>query len=277
MFVDNIIPHVNFSLERKCFKGWSLPERTIADHEFVLILGGKGSFTLEDRVCPVRKGQLFYFYPGLVHSGDTDQDDPMHFYAVHFEFDTVSVTEGRRAYGSAVKKLPLPGVSMVSNPHRCTEMLKGLYTAWSEKRPGYGMRCRSLLLAFIDEAVNRFYGDEPSHMNRMRVDTAIDYMVSRFSQPMTLDDLCRQVKLSPTYFSFIFKQYTGYSPMQYLNRIRVDRAKDILLNSECRIRDAAVQAGFSDEFYFSRQFRKQEGISPTEFVRKYHRNIVHEK
>jgi AraC family transcriptional regulator, transcriptional activator for feuABC-ybbA operon len=57
---------------------------------------------------------------------------------------------------------------------------------------------------------------------------------------------------------------------EFFNKIKVDKAKEIIIEGDKKIKEVAQILGFTDEFYFSRIFKKIEGISPTEF---YHRNV----
>jgi YesN/AraC family two-component response regulator len=57
----------------------------------------------------------------------------------------------------------------------------------------------------------------------------------------------------------------GYSPIEYLTHLRIDRAKELLAHSDIRIKEVSQSVGYEDELYFSRIFKKIAGVSPTQF------------
>jgi YesN/AraC family two-component response regulator len=75
--------------------------------------------------------------------------------------------------------------------------------------------------------------------------------------------------LSPVYISKIFKEETGESPINYLIKIRLEKAKDILLNSDSgSIKNIANQVGYDDVYHFSKLFKKYYGISPLYYKKR---------
>jgi len=83
-----------------------------------------------------------------------------------------------------------------------------------------------------------------------------------------LKDLSELVQLSSSYLSKVFKATTGYSIIEFFNKIKVDKAKEIIIEDDKKIKEVAQMLGFTDEFYFSRIFKKIEGVSPSEFYSK---------
>ncbi|MNH45884.1 HTH-type transcriptional activator Btr [compost metagenome] len=65
-----------------------------------------------------------------------------------------------------------------------------------------------------------------------------------------------------------FKEITGYTVIEFFNKLKMDKAKALLLEGDMKIKDVAQTLGYSDEFYFSRLFKKTEGLSPSEFQSK---------
>ncbi|MNN92612.1 HTH-type transcriptional activator Btr [compost metagenome] len=74
--------------------------------------------------------------------------------------------------------------------------------------------------------------------------------------------------MSSTYLSRAFKEITEYTVIEFFNKLKVDKAKDMILEGDKKIKEVAQALGITDEFYFSRLFKKIEGISPSEFYSK---------
>ncbi|MFI8714831.1 helix-turn-helix domain-containing protein [Brevibacillus brevis] len=99
------------------------------------------------------------------------------------------------------------------------------------------------------------------------VDQTISYMHRNYAEPITLDDLANRAGLTPRYYTEVFKKKVGKSPIEYLTSCRMEHAKTLLRESNKRLREVARLVGYADEFYFSRRFKQQVGVSPTVFVR----------
>jgi AraC family transcriptional regulator len=96
---------------------------------------------------------------------------------------------------------------------------------------------------------------------------ACTYMEDNLGENFTLDQLARAVGISRFHFSRLFRVSTGASPMGYSLRLRIERAKAMLLQSDRRISEIAVTLGFVDQSHFSRTFRRITGVSPGEYIR----------
>ena len=97
------------------------------------------------------------------------------------------------------------------------------------------------------------------------VEHAKSYILSHYSSDLSLDDMSRIVDISPYYFSKIFKEETGVNFIDYLTNIRIDKAKELLLGTDYSMKEICAMIGYSDPNYFSRAFKKNVGVTPTEF------------
>ena len=77
-----------------------------------------------------------------------------------------------------------------------------------------------------------------------------------------------EVDISPYYFSKLFKQETGGNFIEYLTEVRLRNARELLKDSGLSIKEICAESGYSDPNYFSRIFKKYEGVTPSEFREK---------
>lgn len=91
------------------------------------------------------------------------------------------------------------------------------------------------------------------------------FIAEHMAEEITLERVAREVALTPYYFGKIFSRLTGQTVMDYLTRIRVERAKQLLANPEVSIKEACFSVGYSDPNYFSRVFKKVTGQTPSEY------------
>lgn len=91
---------------------------------------------------------------------------------------------------------------------------------------------------------------------------AVDYVRNNYMKKLTLEGVSRSVYLTPSYFSKIFRDETGYSFVAYVNRIRVEKGKVLLRDPSIPLTDVSSLAGFEEQSYFTRVFKKLTGMTP---------------
>jgi two-component system response regulator YesN len=116
----------------------------------------------------------------------------------------------------------------------------------------------------ILEACRNIAGKREEKSNSI-IETAQKYIRENYSKDISLDDVSKEVNISPYYFSKIFKEGTGEGFVEYLTNIRIEKAKELLSTTEFSMREICSMCGYSDPNYFSRSFKKKLGISPTEY------------
>lgn len=108
---------------------------------------------------------------------------------------------------------------------------------------------------------------EEKHRQLVRLLPALAFIEEHLAEPIRLQDLAARMSLAPVYFSNLFSGAMCVSPIQYLNRRRIARSKELLLIGPLSIKEIAAKTGFEDPLYFSRVFQKQEGLSPLQYRR----------
>lgn len=97
------------------------------------------------------------------------------------------------------------------------------------------------------------------------VERAKVYILNNFQKDISLDEVSRQADISPYYFSKLFKQETGKNFIEYLTEVRLEKAKQLLGDYQYSIKEICGMSGYSDPNYFSRIFKKYEGVTPSEY------------
>ncbi|WP_138263309.1 response regulator transcription factor [[Clostridium] hylemonae] len=111
--------------------------------------------------------------------------------------------------------------------------------------------------------------EEKKYVESRPIRLARQFIGENYYLPLTLETVSREIGFNPTYFSGMFKKETGKNFSDYLKEIRIENAKNMLLNTEQQVEDISFAVGYSDIKYFSRLFKKQTGVTPTEFRRLY--------
>jgi two-component system response regulator YesN len=119
---------------------------------------------------------------------------------------------------------------------------------------------KETLMRWLDEA-----GDWSRNKSAALVRQCLEFLESRYMEDISLDSMARQLRLSPSYCSNMFKQVTGTSFSDYLMRLRIAKAREMLLQTDDKICDIARRTGFRDAAYFNKVFKRETGLTPNTF------------
>jgi len=97
------------------------------------------------------------------------------------------------------------------------------------------------------------------------INLLVDFVDTHFQEPVSLKTLSYEYELSPAYLGQQFKKKTGKSFTDYINGLRISRAKELLRETSLKEKSIALEVGYSDHNYFYRVFKKYEKISPSQF------------
>lgn len=107
--------------------------------------------------------------------------------------------------------------------------------------------------------------NQVSPINHVYCRKIVEYLNRHFNERVSIGHIAGDIGLNPQYMRNLFKITTGDTIVTFLNRIRAEKAKELLIQSDRRISDMCRQLGFENEQYFSRVFRKHQGTSPGRF------------
>lgn len=120
----------------------------------------------------------------------------------------------------------------------------------------------------LKEALKEFTAHVNRRINTHRlllIDRIREYLQAHYSRKLSLEEIAQRVSLSTSYLSKLFKEETGQTVIEHLTEIRLKKAREILLEEDLPLEKVAQKAGFSDASYFSRVFKREEGLTPGQF------------
>ena len=262
---ENIFIKCLYSAHHTVSAEWFYSDKKTDYCNLVLICGGQGVFTCEDKECIVTSGDLVYFPSGVRRSMRAD-GETLEFRSFNFRYRLLF--EHALDWWLENPLLPLDFVRHISDKalfgrieqlfeqiHRCYTTL--CYAA-SFKMRYYATEIMSLLLS--DERKDISYSEQNM------INKSIEYMSTHFTQKITLEELAAISKKSVSYYGKTFKKIFGVTPIDYLLSIRVSYAKRLLENG-ASVTETASLCGFSNVYYFSKAFKNKENVSPSEYKR----------
>lgn len=239
-----------------------------AIHDYYLIhtvLAGQGQFIIKDKCYSCSTGDTFVIFPGELFSYQADKDQPWHYVWVGF------VGHGATNVMSSLGVSPeQPVIHHSLNPmvRSYYEQLQSCFHSniradLANLEAGGWLRLLLQQFGLAQNKLNIVLPAPDSSIDRV-MKQAIQFLTLQFTQSISIEHLSNMLGYHRTHLCKLFKQTTGLSPMQYLLKIRMQRA-ELLLASSMTIDQVASSVGFSDALYFSRKFRKWSGQSPSEY------------
>ncbi|KAA1181883.1 AraC family transcriptional regulator [Paenibacillus sp. B2(2019)] len=271
MNISNLFFHIlycNYRYFNEPRRNSSKIVRTLQHHELLLVTGGKSSFMIDRKRHLFKAGMLFYICPDVKHSIEIDAEDPLCFLSVHFNYAKVSMNEGDWGINGKVETLHLQAITELKDYYQVEDIFGRMIQSWNTKLPGYEFVAKTLLQQLIIAIAQNTQKQSQNYSTSLKVEKIINYMHQKINEKVSLNELSDLVQLSPAYLSRAFKDITGYSIIVFFNKMKIDKAKELILEGDIKIKAVAQTLGFTDEFYFSRIFKRMTGISPSEFQSK---------
>jgi AraC-like DNA-binding protein len=231
---------------------------------FIYCTAGHGYCTFQDQRLKVGAGDLLVIPAGLAHEYGASEVDPWSFYWVGTEGTlTDKFLRASNISGSAAIRQMGHDLGLIGLFVELTEILhEGHHTENLFHASNVLRHLMSVLVRRQRESQN------PSICANQRVTASIAFMMRNLSQPLDVRLLSQTAKLSPSHYSALFKRQTGYSPVDYFMRLRMQSATELLENTNLSVKAVATKLGYKDPLYFSRVFASIYQISPSEYRKR---------
>lgn len=237
-------------------------------HKFSYFYGGEGRLVYNDTETALAPGTIVYSSPGNWIELTSARHDPLRFYSVMFDYALVK-WEGWSVHclhrEQRERKLPLDNLIPVKHQSLVAGIVQQMHAYWVKKAVGYEWKVQLGFLSLLSELKSQQIRTKGDDASIDLVNRVIAYINDHYREPLDRKALADHVSLSHSHLSLLFKTYTGWSPVRYVIKIRMDRAKELLRDSRKSVADIAGEVGYADPLYFSRVFAKETGLSPRDF------------
>lgn len=239
------------------------------DYQILYIASGKAHFYFNgvEEIVPAGNMVLYrpkeeqrYYYYGTDHT---------EVYWIHFTGSNVK---------NLLRKYGIPDNAHVLHTGTSLEY-KNLFLQMIQELKLCKEDYEELLAGYLQHLLimlHRLNNRKPQGKNRQlmeEMDTAVRYFHENYNQPISIEEYASLHHMSVSWFIRNFKEYTGTTPVQYLLSLRISNAQTLLETTNYNITEIGEIIGYDNPLYFSRIFKKQSGMSPSEF-RKQLRQIT---
>jgi AraC-like DNA-binding protein len=227
------------------------------DHILIFCSAGRGWLELDDREWAVNRNDAFLIQQGTPHTYGADPDLPWSNYWVHFQ--------GRQ--GAAFAGLIRGSESPVIHLHRHEEVvvcIEQLYQYMSNVHARSELIAASGALSQLLCLIQFRMGTaEPKGRTAEEgIRRSIDFMHKNLAKTLRLKDLAKIAGMSPGHYGMLFRRSRNHTPVDYFNRLKIQKACELLKTTDRPIVEISESVGCSDPYYFSRLFKKVMGLSP---------------
>ena len=243
--------------------------------EIVTLYSGQMIFEFEKETVLLKAGTILIIDSYVPHQSTDQGPQIINMNIIQFETDLFlseyrSLEISSSSAANAGFRVLRPGESPLYR--RIDATIRDLALEMEEKKTGYVLYAKAKLYELIAllarNDIFRLTEFDDSGINEYWVKTILDitkYLEAHLAEPITLQSVSVQYKISYSHLSRIFKKVTGQNFIQYLNRLRVIRAQQMLIESTYSITEIVERTGFSSLNYLNRIFKRFYNYSPSEY------------
>lgn len=221
---------------------------------------GAGWYRIEDKQYEVRANEAFILPQNIAHAYGSSEKNPWSIYWVHFGGDQLPHFNSLYTVQTHFKPFYIKSSDAIFAGF--SKMYEALALGYSNDNLLFANMCLPHFLSFFIYNPRHF---KATHDKINCVDSAILYMQEHIGEQLSLLDLSNLYHYSPSRFSSLFKQKTGYAPIDYFIQLKMQKASQQLDFTDQSVKEVAFNLGFDDPYYFSRRFTKVIGVSPTKY------------
>ncbi|RXZ78833.1 helix-turn-helix domain-containing protein [Paenibacillaceae bacterium] len=242
----------------------NLPVHKINESLTVLIAiaSGEGSLWIDDQTYDLAEGSVLLL-PARTHAAlITSRLQPLHAYTLLISAREQTIPQFPDAMMRRSDIASRQDVLFIPYEPAIVAKVEELYF---HRSPAHEARhvqnqivFHQIIFQVLEQQDAKYGSSEQPSMER-----SIAYLENHYSDKISREQLAAVAGISRSHYSTLFKQLTGFSPSEYLTRLRVHRAMELLISGSGTLREIALKVGYKDEFYLSRRFKQQTGASPS--------------
>ena len=253
LYITNIgfFPHAHFHYVER--------ETDFKQYILIYCISGQGWYRLNHHTA-IKAGQYFILPAKQAHQYGAAPENPWTIYWFHFTGHTSAEV------WNLYRLRHFPAGTIPFSQQRI-DLFNKLYDTLEKGYSNEHTRFTSLSLGYLMSSFlyPNIFEQKSEHKNPDAIDRAIEYMQNNLSVSLSLKELSGHVNYSIPHLASEFKKKTGYSAIDYHNRLRIQKACQYLSLTDMRIKEIAFSLGFKDPYYFSRLFSKVIGKSPRSY------------
>lgn len=239
---------------------FTLRKKGVPENFIFYCVAGEGWYKIGDKKYIVRSNEFFILPQNIPHSYGSSETDPWSIYWIQFGGEHLSYFNSLQTVQTHFKPNYIKSSDDIFSSF--SKIYKALELGYSKDNITFANMCLSHFLTLFIYNSRHF---EVINDKFNCINNAILYMQEHINENIPLNELSNLYNYSPSRFSSLFKQKTGYAPIDYFIHMKMQKASQHLDFTDKSIKEIALNMGFDDPYYFSRRFSKVIGMSPTKY------------
>ena len=250
-------------------KSLKMAQRTVYDYEFEYFTRSDGGIMIDGKYVEFKKGQINIRKPGQIVRGVPPYDC----YGICVDFSGNFRRNGNYVFGSGDEAQPLykngliqsmPDKLIPSDPKMILNMFEKIVRGFHTSNELNFFKMSSALYILLGEIFTDSRNTQTTSKNKT-ISKAIDYIKQNFTSNILVEELIEGSGYSKGHFHHLFKKQTDTTPLHMITELRMEKAKDLLRLTNNEISEIGHMCGYDDNVYFTRQFKKVTGLTPSSY------------
>jgi AraC-like DNA-binding protein len=236
-------------------------KKGLSENFIFYCVDGHGWYKIGDQRYEVGPSEFFILPQHVEHAYASSEENPWSIYWIHFGGDALSELNKTHAVQKNFKPTHIKtGGEIISI---FTKIYKTLQLGYSIDNLLFANMCLTHFLTLFVYNDRHFETTDRSKLDC--VDSAILFMQEHINENISLSDLSKHYNYSVSRFSNLFKQKTGYAPIDYFLQMKMQKACQQLDFTNQSVKEISFNMGFDDPYYFSKRFKTIIGVSPKQY------------
>jgi len=248
------------SKEKQCEPGFQLiQERGRPTHGFLYVLDGEADYMLfENEKLIIKKGDLVYMPKNSKYESKASISECYSYIIVNM--DIIDNSKSDIFFTNDIS------IILNSNNSYYKNIFKEINNAYIIAGMASSIKCKALVYEMLYHLALDLFKNELAENKYSKIYPGILYLEENYHKDIKIYDLAKVSHLSVSHFRRLFTEYFGISPIEYVNKLRIKKASELLKSGLYTVSETAEETGFANIYYFSRLFKNITGVSPKHMI-----------